>query len=110
MWSGSSVCGKNVRSGSGKIGRKTGFAGNGHSPDGRQLEPRDSVHAGLDGRRDLAKRLGLRRILLADHDRHAGVAALPGLHLERDLSEERNAELLRDASTATLAEDGVPFT
>src|SRR5260370_14594302 len=108
MCRGSMVWGKNVRSGSGKIGTKTWPTGACASPDGGELEGRQAVEPLDHALGEVTEGLGLGRIRLADRDGHALVAALARVHLEGDAREKRHVELSRDLLATALAEDGVP--
>src|SRR3989454_8432622 len=108
MCRGSMVCGKNVRSGSGKIGTKIWPTGPCASPDRGELEGRQAVEPLDHALGEVAERLGLGRVRLADRDGYALVAALARVHLEGDAREKGNVELSRDLLAAALAEDGVP--
>src|SRR5262252_8275559 len=105
MCRGSSVCGKKVRSGSGKMG--TSALGTDGSADGRELERRDGVETLDDTAGQGEEGRGLGGSGLTDHDGYARIAALARLHFEGNAGEERHAELLRHAIAAALAEDGV---
>src|SRR5437870_13750040 len=76
MCRGSMVCGKNVRSGSGKIGTKIWPTGPCASPDGGELEGRQAVEPLDNALGEAAERPGLGRVRLADRDGHALVAPL----------------------------------
>src|SRR5256885_13554372 len=104
MCRGSMVCGKNVRSGSGKIGTKIWPTGPCASPDGGELEGRQAVEALDHALGEAAERLGLGRGRLADRDGHALVAALARVHLEGDAREEGYVELSRALLAATVAQ------
>src|ERR1700682_3380694 len=108
MWSVSMVWGKNVRSGSGKIGTKTWATGDGASPDRGKLEGGQAVEALDHALGEPAEGLGLGRVRLADGDGHPLVAALARVHLEGDAGEKRNVEFSGDLLAPALAEDGVP--
>src|SRR5262250_356965 len=105
MCSGRSVCGKSVRSGSGKMG--TSALATDGSADGRELESGDGVETLDDAAGQSQEGCGLGGGGLADHDGHARVTALARLHLEGDAREERHAELLGHAIATTFPEDGV---
>src|SRR5207237_10478767 len=93
MCRGSMVCGKNVRSGSGKIGTKIWPTGPCASPDGGELEGRQAVEPLDHALGEASERPGLGRVRLADRDGHALVAALARVHLEGDASEMGDVEL-----------------
>src|SRR5437773_984785 len=73
-WSGSSVWGKKVRSGSGKIGRKILATAKSASADGRQLERREGPQPLGHAIGQRAKSSGLARVGLANHDGDARIA------------------------------------
>src|SRR5262245_23972519 len=77
MCSGSSVCGKKVRSGSGKIG--TSALATDGSADGGELEGGDGVETLDDAAGQSQEGRGLCGGGLADHDGNARVAALARL-------------------------------
>src|ERR1700704_3811999 len=92
-WSGSTVWGKKVRSGSGKIGRKILATANLVSADGRQLEGREGSQTLGDGVGESAEGRGLARVGLTHHDRDARIATFSRVDFERDARQERHAEL-----------------
>src|SRR5262245_48868857 len=108
MCRGRKVCGKKVRSGSGKMG--TSALATDGSADGRELERRDGVETLDDSAGQGEKGRGLRGSGLTDHDGYARVPALARVHFKGNAGQERHAELLRHPVAAPLAEDGVRGT
>src|SRR5437773_11745514 len=106
-WSGSSVWGKKVRSGSGKIGTKILATAKSASADGRQLERREGPQPLGHAIGQRAESSGLARVGLANHDGDARIAAFSRVDFERDAREQRNAELFGNLVAATFPEDGV---
>src|SRR5439155_1729100 len=108
-WSGRSVCGKNVTSGSGKNGR-TSVERDRDTDSGelrQRLERGQLVQARAHRQREVAKHLRLRRVRTPQGDRRALVAADPGLGIERDLGEQRDPVLVGESPAAPLTEDVV---
>src|SRR5262249_59579746 len=102
MGSGRSVCGKKVRSGSGKMG--TSALATEGSADGGELEGGDGVEPLDDAAGQSQEGRGLRGGGLADHDGDARVTALARLHLDGDAGEARAADLLRHSIPTSLPE------
>src|SRR5215813_1040308 len=107
MWRGRSVCGKKVRSGSGKIGTKTLATAKSGSADGGHLERREGSEPLDDAVGQREERASLRGTGLPHDYGDARVAPFARVHLQRNAREERHAVLLGDPIPAPIAEDGV---
>src|SRR5438552_13787133 len=106
--SGRNVCGKNVTSGNGKIGRTTSSDTrplSGSADAGKRPEGADGLGAVGDDLREGAERLRLGRLRLAERDRRALITRHAGLGIERNLRQQRHPVLLRHAPAPGVAED-----
>src|SRR5438552_3558579 len=99
--SGRNVCGKNVTSGNGKIGRTTSsdtrppLSGLAYAREGP--EGADGLGAIGDDLREGTECLRLGRFRLADRDRRALITRYAGLGIERNLRQQRHPVLLGHA-------------